>query len=102
MIITLAEFNTYSGNMETATDLVAMKESLIKTAQEIVSEYLGYPVENCEHEDYISAIGQPELFLFGQPITSVLDLSLNGSAVPASDYTIRGLHRMRLLTAICL
>lgn len=90
MIITVSEFNTYSGNMETATDLANMKESLIKTAQEIVSEYLGYSVENCEHEDFISAIGQPELFLFGQPITSVLDLSLNGSAVPASDYTIRG------------
>lgn len=90
MIITIAEFNTYSGNMETATDLVDMKNSLIKTAHEIVSEYLGYPVENCEHEDFISAIGQPDLFLFGFPVTSVLSLALNGAEVPSSEYSIRG------------
>ena len=99
MIITVTEFNTYSGNMETASDLVSMKESLIKTAQEIVSEHLGYPVENCEHEDYISAIGQPDLFLFGYPVTSVLDLSLCGSAVPSSDYTIRG-RSLRLKSGV--
>ena len=90
MLVTVSEFNTYSNNMETATDIASMKESFLKTAQEIVSEYLGYSVENSEHDDYISAIGQPTLFLFAFPVTSVLALTLSGSEIPSSDYSIRG------------
>ena len=90
MIVTVAQFNTFTGNRETATDIVSMKEQMLKTAQEIVSEYLGYEVENCEHDDYLSPIGQPTLYLNAYPVTSILDLSLFGTEIPSSDYAVRG------------
>lgn len=90
MIVTVEQFNTFTGNMETAADIVTMKESMLQSAQEIVSEYLGYEVENCEHDDYLSPIGQSVLYLNAYPVTSILDLSLFGSDIPSSDYAVRG------------
>lgn len=90
MIVSVAQFNTFTGNRETATDIVSMKEQMLKTAQEIVSEYLGYPIENCEHDDYLSPIGQPTLYLNAYPITSIIALSLSGTEIPSSDYSVRG------------
>ena len=90
MIVTLVEFNTYSGNMENSPAVVSMKERMLKAAQEIVSDYLGYNVEETEYNDYLSPIGQPVLYLNAYPVSRILSLSLCGSDIPASDYTIGG------------
>lgn len=90
MIVTLAQFNTYANNNETSAEVDAMKEQMLKSAQEVVSKYLGYNVENEVHDDYICGIGQPTLFLFGFPVTEVLSLSLSGSDIPSTDYELRG------------
>lgn len=90
MIVTLTQFNTYSGNNETSSEVDAMKEQMLKSAQEVVSKYLGYNVENSVHDDYICGIGQPTLFLFGFPVTEVTSLSLSGSDIPSTDYELRG------------
>jgi len=90
MIVTLDEFNTYSGNMESSESVAAMKESMLMASQEVVSDYLGYSVESKQYDDYLSPIGQPVLYLNAYPVSRILNLSLCGSDIPASDYTIGG------------
>lgn len=90
MIVTVADYNTYSGNLENSLPVVAMKERMLKAAQEVVEEHLEYPIELCQHDDYLSPIGKPELYLNAFPVSRILSLSLCGSDIPASDYNIRG------------
>ena len=90
MIVSLDQFNTYTNNNETSAEVDAMKEQMLKSAQEIVSRHLGYNVENEVHDDYICGIGQPVLFLFGYPVTEVLSLSLSGADIPVTEVVISG------------
>ena len=95
MIVTLTEFNTYTGNMENTSDVNSMKERFLKSAQEIVSHYLGYSVENSDYDDFICGIGQPMLYLFANPITQITTLTVSGVAVSSDSYSIKG-HGLRL------
>ena len=88
MILTVSQFDVYSGNCDTAESIVALKTQILKSAQEIVSEYLGFNPESAEHTDFISGIGNNRLYLFAHPVTAVSSVELNGISVPSSDYTI--------------
>ena len=46
MLVTLAEFNTYTGNCETSTEVDAMKTEILESAQNIVSDFLRFDPEN--------------------------------------------------------
>ena len=87
-IVTVTEFNTYSGNFETDSDIVSMKEDILGSAQEIVKNHLGYNPESGNHTDYISAIGNNRLYLMAQPITAVSSVELDGVPVTSDEYTI--------------
>ena len=88
MIVTVNEFNTYSENYETDSNVVALKEDILNSAQEIVKEYLGFDPESGNHTDYISAIGNNRLYLFAHPISAVSSVTVNGVAVTSDEYTI--------------
>ena len=45
MLVTIDEFNSYTGNFEDSTDTVALKTAFLKSAQELVSEYLRFNPE---------------------------------------------------------
>ncbi|MFA6845461.1 MAG: hypothetical protein WCR02_07025 [Sphaerochaetaceae bacterium] len=45
MIMTVADFNAYSGNFEDSSDAVAIKTMFLKSAQEICDTYLGFDSE---------------------------------------------------------
>ena len=88
MIVTVTEFNTYSGNYENDTAVTSMKESILAAAEEKVVDYLGFSPLSAERTDFISAIGQKRLYLYAHPITAVSSLKINGAAVDASAFTI--------------
>ena len=46
MLVTVAEFNTYTGNMEADTDIVALKTQILMSAQNIVADFLRFDPEN--------------------------------------------------------
>ena len=90
MILTVTQFDTYSGNYEASEAVVAMKTSILKSAQEIVSNYIGFDPESAQRDDWISAIGNNRLYLLAHPITAVSRVELNGVEIPQTDYTIHG------------
>lgn len=88
MIVTVIEFNTYSGNYENAEAVVAMKTSILMAAEQKVVDYLGFSPTSAERTDFISGIGQNRLYLFAHPVTAVSSLKINGSSVDASSFTL--------------
>ena len=90
MIVSVTQFDTYSGNYETATEVVALKTSMLKAAQEIVANYLGYSPESETRTDYVEGIGYNHLYLFAQPITAVTSVEYDGMTLLSSAYDICG------------
>lgn len=88
MILTVTQFDTYSGNYEESDAVVAMKTSILKSAQEIVSNYIGFDPESAQRDDWISAIGNNRLYLLAHPVTQVTSVELNGVEVPQTAYSI--------------
>ena len=89
MIVSVSQFDVYSGNCEDSQDVVSMKESMLSAAQEIVAEYLGYNPESSEHTDYVQGIGNDHLYLFAQPITEVDAVTYNGITLLSTAFDIR-------------
>ena len=91
MIVTIEEFNTYTNDFNDASDIVDMKNGFIQTAQDVVSDHIGYNVEETTHDEYLSN-GQatPFLWLYGLPVTKVNSISISGSDVDLTSFTIFG------------
>ena len=88
-IVSVAEFNTYTGNYEDGEAVVAMKVTMLKSAQEVVKEYLNFDPESAEYEDIVSGIGNNHLYLFAHPITAVTKVALQGVELESTDYSIK-------------
>ena len=46
MLVSLADFNTYTGNCETSTEVDALKTEILMSAQNIVADFLRFDPEN--------------------------------------------------------
>ena len=46
MLVSVAEFNAYTGNFEADTDIVALKTPILMSAQTIVADFLRFDPEN--------------------------------------------------------
>lgn len=90
MIVSVDQFNTYSGNYEDTAEVIAMKENMLGSAQEVVENHLGYKVESETRTDYVQGIGNNHLYLFAQPITEVDSVSFNGATLLSTAYNICG------------
>lgn len=88
MIVSVSEFDTYSGNCETGAEVVALKTLILQSTQEIVTNHLGFNPESSEHDDFISAIGTNRLYLYAHPITLVTSVAVDGVALQSDEYTI--------------
>lgn len=51
MLVTVSEFNSYTGNMEAESDQIALKEQYLSSAQQIVADFLRFDPENHEWSD---------------------------------------------------
>ena len=86
MIVSVENFNTYTGNCETQPAIVEMKKEYLKTAEELVVSYLGFnPVES-QRSQTLSGIGSDRIYPYAYNITDVDSLTVNG--VEISDYEI--------------
>lgn len=46
MLVTLTDFNTYTGNYETSNEVDALKSEILVSAQNIVADFLRFDPEN--------------------------------------------------------
>lgn len=90
MIVDITTFDAYTGNHEDSAEAIALKNGYIEAAQEIVSDYLGFSPEasSSSHVETISGIGIDNIYTRVRPITAVSGLSVSGSEVPSSGYSI--------------
>lgn len=88
MIVTVTEFDTYSGNYETGTDVVNLKTLILQSTQEIVANHLGFNPESSQYDDFISAIGTNRLYLYAHPVTLVSSVAVDGVPVMSDAYTV--------------
>lgn len=90
VLVTVADFNTYTGNYETSTAVDELKAQIIVAAEEVVSNYLGFDPNTDELSDYVSGIGDNHLYLKAWPIKQVDLVQVNGVEVPSTDYSVCG------------
>lgn len=95
LLVTREQFNTYTGNFETGTDIDALKDEILGAAQEIVVEYLGFDPLSSAHEDQISGIGFNRLYLFAHPVTLITAVSINGSPVDLQEISLHDTYISR-------
>lgn len=94
-LVTLTQFNTYTGNLETGEAVNSMKNNILAAAEEIVVEHLGYNPVSGAHEDIISGIGNNRLYLFAHPVTSVTAVSIDGVALDLSEISLHDTYIRR-------
>lgn len=85
MIVPVSAFNTFSGNYEEAPAAVALKESFLSSAEEIVKDYLHYdPSETTYTGVYLNGSGMAVQYLPAMPVSEVTSLTVNGCSVDLS------------------
>lgn len=95
-IVSVSEFNTYTGNYEDGETVVAMKARMLRSAQEVVKDYLGFNPESTTYvSEIISGIGNNHLYLFAHPITQVSSVSIQGVVLDSSEYSIKDRFLLR-------
>ena len=99
MIVSTQSFNVFTGNCETSPKVDAMKERILRSAEEVVSDYLGYSPEISQRTETLSGIGSDRIYPYGYNITEVASLEIGGSVVSASDYEIHS-NYIRLKTGV--
>ena len=93
VLVTVDDFNTYTGNYESDEAVNELKSQIIVSAREVVANYLGFDPESDDYSDYVSGIGNNHLYLFAWPITQVDLVSIDGTQLASTDYEIAGSGR---------
>lgn len=88
MIVSIDQFNAYTGNYESSPEVDEMKTGFISSAEEVVRDYLGYSPEESERTDILSGIGSDRIYPYGYNITAVSSLIVCGQEISATAYEI--------------
>lgn len=89
MIVSVDMFNAYSGNFEDSEASVILKETFLKSAEEIVTGYLGYDPTLHEHADVVlCGAGTRTLYLPSHQVTGLHSLTVNGTAMDTTRYVL--------------
>ena len=89
MIVSLQEFNTYSGNNESSLTESAQKTTLLLSAEHLVVEYLGYDPTVQDRSDIMSSYGGDRIYTRSRDIVSVASLYIDNNEISSNDYTVK-------------
>lgn len=93
MIVDVSLFNAYSGNHEDAREAVALKETFLASAEEIVTAYLGFSPELKQYESVVlSGTGTSQFFLGCRNILSLQAITIEGAALDPSLFSASDDH----------
>lgn len=80
-IISLEEFNSFSGDYEDAPEVKLDKVRTLDSAQEIVEGYLGYKILSSAHSELFEGLEGRKVFLHALPVQYVDEVKVNGHEV---------------------
>ena len=86
-IVSLDEFNNYSGNFEDTCEAKKLKVQFLKSAQSVVEEYLGYSLSYRRYIESHIGWNNNTVFLDRRPIIQIYNVFLNGRPLAVhTDY----------------
>lgn len=77
-LVSLDEFNTYSGNYEDDEKVIRLKTQLLQSAQAVTEEYLGYKLVSGLHIDRHLGFNNARVYLDNKPVSMVNSVTVNG------------------------
>ena len=80
-IISLDEFNSFSGDYEDTPEVKLDKVRTLDSAQEIVEEYLGYKILSSNHSEAFEGLEGRKVFLHALPVQYVDQVFINGEEI---------------------
>ena len=83
-IISIDEFNAFSGNYEASDEVVALKYQILKSAQQVVESYLNYSLDSQTCIDEHVGCNNNRIYLNARPVAQVHWVRVNGLFI--NDY----------------
>lgn len=85
-LLSLDDFNNYSGNFEDDAESKSLKTKILNTAQTVVEDYLGYYVLEGNYIEVMRGTGQNKMFVHNVPITYVNEVRKNNIPLDPESY----------------
>lgn len=87
-IISTKDFRSYIQYFDDDKSISDLLEEYLLTAQGIVENYLGYPLEVTEYKRFYSGTGQDRIYLDVAPIQEVSSIKVNDTELDLEDLII--------------
>jgi len=85
MIVSITEFNDYTGNQE---DNDTLKQSILESAEQVVINYLGYNPDDLTYTEYYSGFDQNYIILNANPVTQINEISIDGTSYDPEEFDV--------------
>ena len=92
-LVTLDEFNAYSGNYEDGEDAIRLKIQLLQSAQSVVEEYLNYRLVSGLHIDNHIGFNNSVIYLDNKPVSEVNAVLINDKEFYDYDFNCESIFR---------
>lgn len=90
MLVSIATFNAYSGNMAADTDDVSLKTDCLMSAEKLVKDYLRYDPEYQTYTNIpVKSIGKNRVALPARNVTELSALTIGTTAQDTTQFLIR-------------
>ena len=77
-VVSLDEFNVFTGDYESSPEVDYQKSQFLKTAEEIVEDYLGYKILASDRTEILTGLDQRKVYLHSLPVDYVYSVRING------------------------
>lgn len=92
-IVSIEEFDAYTGNYESSPEAVRMKIDMLKSAQEIVESYLNYKLDSGLHVDMHIGFNNSKIYLDSRPVANVNLITINHEEFENYGFDYESIYR---------
>ena len=92
-LVSIDEFNTYSGNYEDSDEMNNLKVQLLQSATSVVEEYLEYKLVSGLHIDEHIGFNNSKIYLDNKPVVSINAVTINGEDFFDYDFNCESIYR---------
>lgn len=92
-VVSIEEFDTYTGNYESSDEAIRMKIGILKSAQEIVESYLNYKLDSGLHVDMHIGFNNSKIYLDAKPVSEVYSVTINHTEFEDYGFDYESIYR---------
>ena len=98
LIVSVEDFNQYMNNYADTAEDIKQKVLMLKSAQQVVEEYIGYTLAPCHHKERHIGTGQYVIHLDSMPVTNVWSVFIDGRQIDSYEH---GMSSITLPFRLC-